>query len=56
MPKFTFKIFHYNSKFKLDNDWSEWISAKDKIDAQSTIESAYPENLGYKCTLISIED
>lgn len=56
MAKFIFHINKRNDKFELVDDWGEWISAKNKFDAQRQIEKAYPYSKGYECILTDIEE
>lgn len=56
MPKFTFRISKYNNHHELLDDFKEWISARDKFDAQTQIEKAYPYKMGYECILTEIDD
>lgn len=53
MGKYHFKITQYNSNFQYVDDWEEWISDESFYLAKDVIERVYPENEGYKCTLIN---
>lgn len=54
MSKYIFHITEKNSNFQLVDDWNEWISARDEFSAKHEIESAYPREKGYECTLIEV--
>lgn len=51
---FIFNIVHYNSNFKKNDEFDEWITAASKTEAIDTIKRAYPEDKGYECTLITV--
>lgn len=56
MHKFIFKINEYNNKREIIDEFSEWITASDIIDAKAVMSKAYPSSKNYECDLIKIED
>ena len=54
MAKFNFKIEKYNN-FKKVDEFEEWITAKDRLDAWADINNAFPYKLGFDVTLLDIE-
>jgi hypothetical protein len=54
MAKFNFKIEQYNENFRKVNEFEEWITANEKLDAWAVIKNAYPSSKGYDVELISI--
>lgn len=55
MAKFIFKIERYNDSFKKVDEFEEWISSDNRLNAWTDINKAYPFKLGYDVTLLSIE-
>ena len=54
MAKFIFKIEKYNM-FKKTDEFENWITSDNRLNAWAEIRSAYPEKLGYIVELINIE-
>ena len=55
MAKFIFKIERYNDSFKKIDEFEEWISSDNRLNAWADINKAYPSKLGYDVTLLDIE-
>ena len=55
MAKFIFKIEEYNEAFKRIDEFEEWITADNRLNAWADINKAYPSKLGYDVTLLDIE-
>jgi hypothetical protein len=55
MAKFIFKIEEYNEAFKRIDEFEEWITADDRLNAWAYINKAYPSSKGFDVTLINIE-
>lgn len=55
MAKFRFKIEEYNDGFRKIDEFEEWITASDRLDAWADINKAYPSKLGFDVTLIEID-
>ena len=54
MAKFIFKIEKYNGFRKVD-EFEEWITADNRLDAWADINKAFPSKLGFDVTLLEIE-
>ena len=55
MAKFIFKIEEYSEMFRKIDEFEEWISADNRLDAWASISKAYPSKLGFDVTLLEIE-
>lgn len=55
MAKFIFKIEEYSEMFRKIDEFEEWISADNRLDAWASISKAYPSNKGFDVTLLEIE-
>lgn len=55
MAKFIFKIEKYDDGFRKVDEFEEWISSNDRLNAWADINKAYPSKLGYDVTLLDIE-
>lgn len=55
MAKFIFKIEKYNEQFRKTDEFTEWISADNRLNAWEDINKAYPSKLGFDVTLLDIE-
>ena len=55
MAKFIFKIEKYNDSFKKIDEFEEWITADNRLNAWADIDRAFPSKLGFDVTLLEIE-
>lgn len=55
MARFNFRITEYNENFKRIDQFEDWITANEKLDAWTIINKAYPGSKGFDVELISIE-
>lgn len=55
MAKFIFKIEKYIDGFRKVDEFEEWITADDRLDAWANINKAFPSRLGFDVTLLEIE-
>lgn len=55
MAKFIFKIEEYNESFKRIDEFEEWITADNRLNAWADINKAYPSSKGFDVTLLNIE-
>ena len=55
MAKSIFKIEEYNESFKKVDEFEEWITANERLDAWEIINKAFPSRLGFDVTLLEIE-
>lgn len=55
MARFNFRIKQYNENFRQIDEFEDWITANEKLDAFAVIKNAYPSSKGYDVELISIE-
>lgn len=54
MAKFNFKIEEYNEAFKRIDEFEEWITADNRLEAWADISKAYPSSKGFDVTLLEI--
>ena len=50
---YTFKITHRNSKFKINDIFTEWVTSNSLFNARKIIEDAYPKEKGYSCEYVN---
>lgn len=55
MAKFIFKIEKYDDGFRKVDDFEEWITANERLDAWAIINKAFPSKLGFNVTLLEVE-
>lgn len=55
MAKFIFKIEKYTDGFRKVDEFEEWITADNRLDAWTDINKAFPSKLGFDVTLLEIE-
>lgn len=55
MAKFIFKIEKYTNGFRKVDEFEEWITADNRLDAWVDINKAFPSKLGFDVTLLEIE-
>lgn len=55
MAKFIFRIEKYDDGFRKVDEFEEWITANERLDAWDNINRAYPSKLGFDVTLLEIE-
>lgn len=55
MAKFIFKIEKYDDGFRKVDEFEEWITANERLDAWEIINKAFPSRLGFDVTLLDIE-
>lgn len=55
MAKFIFKIEKYDDGFRKVDEFEEWVTANERLDAWASINSAFPSKLGFDVTLLEIE-
>jgi len=55
MAKFNFRITEYNENFKRVDQFEDWITANERLDAWAIINNAYPSSKGYDVELLDIE-
>lgn len=55
MAKFIFKIEKYNDSFKKIDEFEEWITADNRLNAWADIDRAFPSKLGFDVTLLNVE-
>lgn len=51
---FKYTIIHRNDQYKLDDQFSDWLTASSFAEARNQINKAYPMELGYTCTSLFI--
>jgi hypothetical protein len=54
--KFNYTIIHRNGEMKLDDSFSNWISASSLSEAKKMLNDAYPTKLGYEIETINIDE
>lgn len=54
MAKFIFKIEKYDDGFRKIDEFEEWITADDRLEAWTDINKAFPSKLGFDVTLLNI--
>lgn len=55
MAKFNFNIKQYNEYFRKIDEFEDWISADNRLDAWADIKKAYPSSKGYDVKLLDID-
>ena len=55
MAKFIFKIEKYNDSFKKIDEFEEWITADNRLNAWADIDRTFPSKLGFDVTLLNVE-
>ena len=55
MAKFIFKIEKYNDSFKKIDEFEEWITADNRLNAWADIDRVFPSKLGFDVTLLNVE-
>lgn len=55
MAKFIFKIEKYSDSFKKIDEFEEWITADNRLNAWADIDRAFPSKLGFDVTLLNVE-
>lgn len=55
MAKFIFKIEKYDDGFRKVDEFEEWITANERLDAWADINKVFPSRLGFDVTLLEIE-
>ena len=55
MAKFIFKIEKYDDGFRKIDEFEEWITADNRLDAWAIICDTFPSKLGFDVTLLEIE-
>lgn len=55
MAKFIFNVEEYNEAFKKVDEFKEWITADNRLEAWASINKVYPSSKGFDVTLLEIE-
>ena len=54
--KFNYTIIHRNGQMKLDDSFSNWISASSLSEAKKMLNDVYPTKLGYEIETLNIDE